>query len=72
MSVKMLKDAVGNREKKEKKKLNAKFIFEIILMICIIVTSVNIIYWLVPTFLSIVFLLMQIRTIVNYITEKKK
>lgn len=55
---------------KTKRNINGEKITETILIICIIISSVNLTYWLVPTFLSISFVLIQLRKIANRFTKK--
>ena len=68
---KQTKDIYGKKiEKGIKKGFNGEKITEIILIICIIISSVNLTYWLVPTFLSIAFVLIQLRKISNKISKR--
>lgn len=67
---KLTKDIIGEKEKRTRK-FNGETITEGLLIIFIIVTSFNLVYWVVPTFLCISFLLLQVRKIVNN-TKKVK
>lgn len=70
---KITKDIYGKTKDGDKEKskegLNGEKIIEVTLIILIIVSSVNLTYWLVPTFLTISFVLIQLRKITNKITK---
>jgi len=68
---KITKDITGKSSETRTRKLNGEKIVEVGLIILIIITSVNLTYWLVPTFLSISFGLLQLRKITNYKTKRK-
>ena len=61
-------DIYGKKDRK--KTLNGERIIESVLIICIVITSLNLTYWLVPTFLSISFVLLQLRKISNKIAKR--
>ena len=66
--LKQTKDIYGKGKKK--KSINGEKVTETIIIILIIVTSVNLIYWLIPTFLSISFVLLQLRKVVNKYSKR--
>jgi hypothetical protein len=67
---KITKDILGEKTEKRTKKINGEKITEGVLIILIIVTSLNLTYWLVPTFVSISFVLLQIRKVANNMKKR--
>ena len=70
---KITKDIYGKSKEKSDEKgkegLNGEKFIEVTLIILIIVSSVNLTYWLVPSFLTISFVLIQLRKVVNKFTK---
>lgn len=70
---KITKDIYGKSKEKSDEKgkegLNSEKFIEVTLIILIIISSVNLTYWLVPTFLTISFVLIQLRKVVNKFTK---
>lgn len=67
---KKTKDIYG---KKEKRKMpNFSGVIEILILIFIIITSVNIEYYIVPIYFTVVFLLIQLKKVIDYILKKGK
>lgn len=62
---KITKDLLGEKSEKRTRKINGEKIIEGTIILLIIISSVNLIYWLVPTFLSVSFALLQVRKLVN-------
>lgn len=67
---KITQDITGKSADKRAKKINGEKVIEVILIVCIIITSVNLTYWLVPTFLSVSFVLLQMRKMINFKTKR--
>lgn len=71
---KITEDLLGEKKEKKEKKINVKFnrenVIDTVLLISIIITSVNIVYWTVPLFLTGVFLLKYTKKMINYYVKK--
>jgi hypothetical protein len=67
---KRTKDIYGTKDKL--KKINFSGVIEILILIFIVITSVNMEYYFVPIYFTVIFILIQLKKVIDYIIKKGK
>jgi hypothetical protein len=65
---KRTKDIYGTKDKL--KKINFSGVIEILILIFIVITSVNMEYYFVPIYFTVIFILIQLKKVIDYIIKK--